>query len=435
MNSGDAKPFASTPGRDAARDRPCTFDVAQCYYDQRHLIAEDAPLLRELIAAVNGPGDLGPAQWAQWYSTAVGFEPDLIVELGRGRGNSTAVFAQAARRLGLRQPAKRTKVVSLCVTGEWDGVVAPAIARIVGADWFANVDARRIDILSVDYAELLAGHERVLVLLDAHGFEIAELVLGDILPRLADREHLLLMHDISDNRYSGVQRSYGGQPLWQGSAWQKRTGGWESRINIGWMNSMQDQVIALADFAVRNDLEIGSSDHEYARFFGARPAHAEEMDRLLGREFFSVTGDWAFLSLTGKAGPFHFPAVTGGRAAVNRTALVTDMLPRLPATIVTADRAWAYASTISWRPVEEPPTDVPSWIRCRIRVDKGVAGVSLLARDEQSFVESQVVSATPSPTGVLLRAPGPAERGRLVIHTWDTPVAARVYIDDLSLVW
>ena len=91
MNSGDAKPFASTPGRDVARDRPCTFDVAQCYYDQRHLIAEDAPLLRELIAAVNGPGDLGPAQWAQWYSAAVGFEPDLIVELGRGRGNSTAV--------------------------------------------------------------------------------------------------------------------------------------------------------------------------------------------------------------------------------------------------------------------------------------------------------------------------------------------------------
>jgi hypothetical protein len=36
MNNGDAKPFASTPGRDAARDRLCTFDVAQCYYNQRH---------------------------------------------------------------------------------------------------------------------------------------------------------------------------------------------------------------------------------------------------------------------------------------------------------------------------------------------------------------------------------------------------------------
>ena len=135
--------------------------------------------------------------------------------------------------------------------------------------------------------QLLADHERVLLLWDAHGFEIAELVLGEILPRLADREHLLLMHDISDNRYPGVPRSYGGQPLWKGSAWQKRTGAWESRVNIGWMNSMQDQVIALADFAARNDLEIGSADHEYARFFGAHPDHAEEMDRLLGREFFS----------------------------------------------------------------------------------------------------------------------------------------------------
>ena len=35
----------------------------------------------------------------------------------------------------------------------------------------------------------------------------------------------------------------------------------------------------------------------------------------------------------------------------------------------------------------------------------------------------------------MLRAPGPTERGRLVIHTWDAPVSARVRIDDLSLVW
>lgn len=431
----DLEPFSSTPGRDLGRDRPSTFEVARSYYDQRHLIAEDAPLLRALIAAVDGPGDLGSAQWAQWYSVAVGFEPDLIIELGRGRGNSTAVFAQAARRLGLRRPAKRTRVVSLCVTGEWDAVVAPAIARIVDPAWFANVDARRIDILSVDYEQLLAGHARVLVLWDAHGFEIAELVLGDILPRLAGRDHLVLMHDISDNRYPGVSRSYSGQPLWKGSAWQKRTGACESRINIGWMNSMQDQVIALADFSVRNDLEIGSADHEYAQFFEAHPDHAEDMDRLLGKEFFSIAGYWAFLSLTGKEGPFHFPAVSGGRSAVHRSDLVTDALARLPATIVTADQAWAYASTIGWRPMEEPPADVAAWIRCRLRVEGGVAGVSLLARDELSFVESHVVSAMTGPIDVWLRAPRATERGRLVIHTWDVPVSARVRIDDLSLVW
>ena len=208
MNGG--KPFSSTPGRDVSRDRPSTFDVARSYYEQRHRIAEDAAALHRLRAAVDWTGDLAPAQWAQWYSVTLGFSPDLIVELGRGHGNSTALFGQAAWRLG------RTKVVSLCRTGEWTSVVAPRIAQIVDAAWFANIDARRIDILSADYAEIIADHQRVLLLWDAHGFEIAELVLGEILPRLADRQHLVLMHDISDNRYAAVTRSYGGHPLMEG---------------------------------------------------------------------------------------------------------------------------------------------------------------------------------------------------------------------------
>ena len=429
------KPFARTPGRDTTKDRPAPFDIAQWYYDQRFQIAEDAGLLRQLIAAVDSPRDLGSPQWAQWYSVALGFAPDLIVELGRGYGNSTAVFAQAARQLGRGRWRQPTRVVSLCGTGEWASVVTPKIAQVVDRRWLANVDARRMDILAVDYEQLLADHTRVLLLWDAHGFEIAELVLGDILPRLVGREHLVLMHDINDNRYPGVLRSYGGQPLWKGSAWQKRTGAWGSRVNIGWMNSQQDQVVALADFAARNDLEIGSADHEYAQFFAAHPDRAEEMERLLGKEFFSVAAYWAFLSLSGKEGPFHFPAVAGGRAAVHRSTLVTDPISRLPVTILTADRAWEYASTLSWCPAEEPPADIPSWIRCRLRVESGVVGVSLMAPDERSFVESQVVSATSGPQTILLRAPGPSERGRLVIHTWDAPVAARVRIEELALVW
>ena len=194
------------------------FDVARHYYEQRHRIHEDAAVLRALIGAVGWPNDLTPAQWTQWYSLVLGFAPDLIIELGRGYGNSTALFAQAAWRLRRMKAAwrlGRMKIVSLCLTGEWASIAAPRIAKLVDPAWFASVDARRTDILSADYGEIIANHQRVLVLWDAHGFEIAELVLGDILPRLADRQHLLLLHDISDNRYASVQRSYGGQPLWK----------------------------------------------------------------------------------------------------------------------------------------------------------------------------------------------------------------------------
>ena len=385
-------------------------------------------MLRQLIEAVDSICDLEPPQWAQWYSVALGFAPGLIVELGRGHGNSTAVFTQAAWRLG------RTKVISLCRTRDWALTVAPRIARFVDGGWFGNLEARRIDILAADYEEILAGHSRVLILWDAHGFEIAELVLGELLPRLAGRTHLILMHDINDNRYALLPRSYGGHPLWKGNTLLPTTGVAGSRVNVGWMNSQEDQVIALADFSARNDVEIESADHEYATFFETHPACADEMRRVLDDGFFSTRGHWAFLSLSGKEGPFHVPALSGWRAAARSSAVDCDQLPRLPTTILTAPVPWAYASVFSWRPVNEPPPGAPAWIRCRLQVTGGAIGVSLLTQDEKAFVESQVVSS-PAAVNVALQVPDLKQRGRLVIHTWDAPEAGRVRIDDVLLVW
>jgi len=422
------KPFSETPGRDTTNDQS-GFDIARCYYDQRSRIAEDADVLRRLMAAVDSPGELAPVQWAQWYAVVRGFAPSLILELGRGRGNSTALFAQAASRLG------HTRIVSLCQNDAWAATVVPRIARIVDRRWFDRVDARLTDILTTDYGKIIAGHEPVLVLWDAHGLEIAEVVLGDILPRLLDRPHLVLIHDIIDNRYGGLSRSYDRLPLWKGLTWQKQARRWDSRVNIGWMNSIQDQVIALADFSARNDVAIGSADHEFHEFFSAHPAYADEMRQLLGDDVFSAPADWAFLSLTGKSGPFHFPAVTSRRAFAQRSDIVTDQLLRLPATIVTEPKPWMYASKLTWRPASTLPSDVQAFIRCRVQVEGGAIGVGLLSLDEKEFVETQVVSSAAEPVNVMLPVADLARRGPLVIYTWAAPESARVRIDDLSLVW
>src|SRR5262249_23539868 len=203
-------------------------DIASFYYEQRHALAEDAAILRALIGAVNAQYDLSPAQWAQWYTIAIGFRPDLIVELGRAKGNSTALFTQAASRLG-----GSTRVVSLCTSKDWENETLPRVRAIVPGGWLDRLDARIVDILDVDYEKLFAGAGRVLLLWDAHGFEIAETVLGRILPLIAARPHLVLMHDITDNRYSPVSRSYEGQPIWKGSTWNRGVGKSLSRINIG----------------------------------------------------------------------------------------------------------------------------------------------------------------------------------------------------------
>ncbi len=420
------KPFAGVTGRDAGGDRQPP-DIAAYYYEQRAAIAADAPLLRRLIAAVDWTNDLAPAQWAQWYSVALGFAPDLIVELGRGRGNSTALFTQAAARLGA------TKVVSLCQSGDWTSEVSGRIAGVVDRSWFDRVDARMADIIGADYEAILGRHKRVLLLWDAHGFEIAETVLGEILPRLAEREHLILLHDISDNRYAGISRSYEGRPLWKGSKWQARTGAWDSRVNIGWMNSIQDQVIALADFSARNDVAIGSADHEYASYFGANPARADELRAAIGAEMFSTIGHWAFLTLAGKSGPFHFPAVASRRPFAHEAAVVVDGVPSWPAAVVTDAKPWAYAATWTWRPAADVPSGVQAYLRMRLSVEGGAVGVSLLSRDEKEFVESKIVGGG-APPDVLLPV-DPAQRGRLVLHTWDTPAAARIRIEHVSLVW
>jgi hypothetical protein len=201
------------------------------------------------------------------------------------------------------------------------------------------------------------------------------------------------------------------------------------------MNSVQDQVIALADFAARNDLEIGSADHEYTQFFKDDAAKAGEMRKALGDELFSVIGHWAFLSLRGRHGPFHFPAVTGRRELSHRCGLVLDAVPSLPATIVTDAKPWAYATTIGWRPSGSVPRDAELWIRCRVQVTGGLVGISLLSPDESHFVESKLVSPSRNAAIVLLSVGDVSRVGRLVIHAWDAPESARVRIEELALVW
>src|SRR5262245_9162755 len=104
--------FHDVPGRDASKDLEPP-DIAHWFYEARAAISEDAPFLQRLIETINAPYDLAPAQWAQWYSVVLGFRPDLIVELGRSKGNSTALFCQAASRL------RGTRVVSVCNSRDW----------------------------------------------------------------------------------------------------------------------------------------------------------------------------------------------------------------------------------------------------------------------------------------------------------------------------
>lgn len=426
------RPFQSEGGREFTKDKP-EFDVAGCYYAQREQLAEDAGILNALIGAVRAEHALMPPQWAQWYSVALGFAPDLILELGRAKGNSTALFTQAASRL------PHARVVSVCLSDDWTSETVPRLARVVPAGWFDRLDARIAEILEVDYEALLKDARRALVLWDAHGFDVAEVVLGRILPILRERPHLIMMHDISDNRYATV-RSYEGQPLWRGSRSLAGAGAEASRVNIGWMNSREDQIVALADFGARNDIEIGSADHAYAQFFGTQRARADQMRQVLGDRFFSVEAHWAFLSLTGKEPPFFFPTVRfHHRCGVS----IVDLFPSrprwfprmspLPRLIKTPPVRWQYGAEMRCRPRMEIPPQARRSYRVTLRVEGAPVGVSLLNADSSAFLEVRRVA--PGSETVFLPFSDPSTSGPLVVHTWDTPESARVHLDDISVLW
>jgi hypothetical protein len=271
---------------------------------------------------------------------------------------------------------------------------------------------------------------------------VGTVVFGRILPLIADRPHLVLTHDISDNRYAAVARSNEGQPLWKGARWQQATKNRGSRINIGWMNSMQEQVLAVADFATRNDIDIGSADHEYARYFCAYPDRGAEMNRMLGDRFFSTAAHWAYLSLTGKEGPFHFPGVQR-RYRHDCRVMMRDVYPRrwfrqsvpLPRTIETTPVPWAYASVIAVTPMATVPPDAGASLRIRVHVSDGAAGVGVLTADRSAFVSVTRVLPAVEPETVLLPILDVSTTGPLVVHAWEVAESARVHLEDLSIVW
>jgi hypothetical protein len=425
----DLRPFQSSPGRDTGSDRPSQLDVAGYFYQQRRQLAGDAGTLRKLIAAVESVGNLAPSQWAQWYGITLGFQPDLILELGRGHGNSTAMFCLAGERI------RDVEIVSVCLSGDWIVDVAAKVERIVGAAALRRLDARMADIATVDYERIIAAHQRVLVLWDAHGFEVAEVVLGQILPALVGREHLLLMHDIIDNRYADdeVTRAY------TAGLWKPRPSpsavAFGSDFNIGWMRSIFEQIIPLSDFSARNDVEIGSGEHEFHRFFDPHPERVEQMLDALGPDLFSLAARWAFLSLSGRAGPWFFPTVDARLPRPNTVDVAVDGYPSMPINLRIEPTPWTYAATLTWRPVSESQAGRRTRMRVRVHVEGSTIGIGLLNRTGGEFIERKAVAPGDAAVDVILNVGDPSLAGLLVVQSWAAPVPGLARIEAVSLEW
>lgn len=271
---------------------------ATAYWNQRQTLSKLLPRFKGMGDAVGQLTDLTRFQWAQLASMALEFKPDLIIELGRGQGNSTCLFTEAANVLG------NTKIVSLCLS---TGFVEQTLPRLfhggyVTPGWLKPLECWATDILFFDFESLLKKHDRVLIFWDAHGFEVASCVLGRILPILQHKEHIVMMHDMSDQRYSSDESlNYNDQILWRG----RDADG--ARIVLGHINSAVPQAVSIVDFSCRNHIDLLTADHSLHTELKPDRERVAEMRHLLGDDFFSLQAHWLCFSLNDYPGPLTFP--------------------------------------------------------------------------------------------------------------------------------
>lgn len=293
--TGGAAPLIPTPER---RDRPGIPSPGTAFWNQRDAIATSRGRFEVLSRAVGRPSDLFPYQWAEIAAFALEFRPDLIVELGRGRGNSTCCFTEVANQLGGQSACR---VVSLCLSDDWFKVTLPQVKRVVPAEWFAPLEVRECNILQCDVETLLQGAQRCLVFWDAHGFEVAEWVLSTLLPVLADRPHLVLMHDMSDTRFEMPIPGYGQTSLWKG------TNGDEPSFLLGHIFTRVSQAISITDFTSRNHLPLHSAMESLHTEVFSDVARSAKLRSRFGEDLFSPQAHWFWFTLNEAPGELTFP--------------------------------------------------------------------------------------------------------------------------------
>lgn len=280
------------------QEKMAGLSAGAAYWDYREDLAGARERILALCSAVGRPSDLAPRQWAQLIAFALKFQPDVIVELGRGWGNSTCAFTEAAELL---QPLD-CRVVSLCRSAAWDARTRPHVEDVVPASWFRPLHTYRADIPAWNYEATFAGAKRCLIFWDAHGYEVAECVLGGMLPLIADRPHVVIMHDLSDARFQPAESiGYGRHGLWKGNDWSG------PRLRLGNIDSAVEQAVAIVDFTSRNGIPLHSSDESFHVEIGEDAVRLEEMQRLLGDDLFSLQGDWFWFTLNDGTGPYAYP--------------------------------------------------------------------------------------------------------------------------------
>jgi hypothetical protein len=169
-----------------------------------------AERFEQLHSLVESPSlDLPLEDWSRLYDVTLAFRPDLVLELGRGYGNSTCIFTEAAQEIGCR-------VTSIGFDSEhaWETRTARRLRPVVGADWFRPLNVLQQDLTKTDFRPILGESGRVLVFWDAHGTDVAQAVFDRLVPELPPANQIVVDDIWPTPEKYGLRAEYRAGPLW-----------------------------------------------------------------------------------------------------------------------------------------------------------------------------------------------------------------------------
>ena len=424
------------------------FDIFSALANQAALVSAHVARLGALKRAVR----CHALDWSEWlllFAAAVDYRPDLIVEIGRWRGNSTCALTEAAAVLG----GCRVRSYDFDAGRAYETVTLPAIRPLVSPDWLGRQEIIHKDVTQEHPDDLLRGGRRVLLLWDAHGPEVARYLLSRIVPILAAREHLIVVHDILDARYVPVSHEYttaAGQPNW----WR------------GHLVSDCEELDPIFDFVSRNGIHLSTAGHSAWRrhpdalagdivstavrgSVGAAldlfpDAHSARFacfschDRTSTRPLVCPPDDWSGVVADAASGASDLAGTTSAPLDLARFQQHAGTITATPdggVRIVTPPVVWGYAATMPLPARQPVDGSLPSAaVRIRAEVTDGTAGIGVLTWDGKAFVDRRVVTPSEKVVEIFLRMPQQSDAGGLVVQTWNHAASATVRIESAALV-
>ncbi len=122
-------------------------------------------------------------------------------------------------------------------------------------------------------------------------YEVAEYMFNRLMPLISEKEHSVLIHGISDSRYSSnisdADKSY----------WQATRHSITDKIITD-----RNDILSILNFISFNNLTLFSADHS----LHSEPEKHIALHEKLGN-MFSTQGHWRWFTLNEKEGPFIFP--------------------------------------------------------------------------------------------------------------------------------